>query len=249
MPTARTIFGFHAITSRIRQHPESIQEVFLDETRNDQRAQQLITLAKHQGIQISICNAMKLHKIAGTTHHQGVVASILTIQNRVTIETILDNLSANTLLLLLDGVKDPYNLGACLRIADAFGVQAVVVPKDNAVGLTSTVYKVASGSAENIPLISVTNFARTIRLLKQQGIWVIGAAINTNDTLDNIKLSGPIAWVLGSEGEGLRKLTQENCDQLARIPMIGQVNSLNVSVAAGICLFETLRQRHLLANH
>ncbi|MBK7352795.1 MAG: 23S rRNA (guanosine(2251)-2'-O)-methyltransferase RlmB [Nitrosomonas sp.] len=244
MSTARTIFGFHAITSRIRQHPESIQEIFLDEHRKDQRVQNLIALAENQSIRISSCDDVKLNKMAGTTHHQGVVASILSIQNRATIEAILDNISDNTLLLLLDGVKDPYNLGACLRIADAFGAQAVVVPKDNAVGLTSTVYKVASGSAESIPLISVTNFARTIRLLKQQGIWVIGAAVEAVDTLDHIKLSGPTAWVLGSEGEGMRKLTQENCDQLIRIPMVGAVNSLNVSVAAGICLFETLRQRN-----
>ncbi|TXI25195.1 MAG: 23S rRNA (guanosine(2251)-2'-O)-methyltransferase RlmB [Nitrosomonas sp.] len=244
MSTAKTIFGFHAITSRIRQHPESIQEIFLDAHRNDQRAQNLITLAKNQGIRLSICDAEKLNKMVGTTHHQGVVASVLAIQNRATIETILDDISDSTLLLLLDGVKDPYNLGACLRIADAFGAQAVVVPKDNAVGLTSTVYKVASGSAESIPLITVTNFARTIRLIKQQGIWVIGAALEANDTLDHIQLSGPTAWILGSEGEGMRKLTQENCDQLIRIPMIGHVNSLNVSVAAGICLFETLRQRN-----
>lgn len=243
MPTARTIFGFHAITSRIRQHPESIQEIFLDEHRHDHRARNLIALAENQSIRISICDAVKLQKIAGTTHHQGVAASILNIQNQISIETILESVSDDTLLLLLDGVKDPYNLGACLRIADAFGAQAIVVPKDNAVGLTSTVYKVASGSAENIPLISVTNFARTIRLLKQQGIWVIGTAAEANDTLDHIKLSGPTAWVLGSEGEGMRKLTRENCDQLVRIPMIGHVNSLNVSVAAGICLFETLRQR------
>ena len=244
MTTARTIFGFHAINSRIRQHPESIQEIFLDESRHDQRVKSLIALAENQSIRISICDAVKLQKISGTTHHQGVAASILSIQNQISIETILDSVSDDTLLLLLDGVKDPYNLGACLRIADAFGAQAVVVPKDNAVGLTSTVYKVASGSAENIPLISVTNFARTIRFLKQKGIWVIGAAVEASDTLDHIKLSGPTAWILGSEGEGMRKLTRENCDQLIRIPMIGQVNSLNVSVAAGICLFETLRQRH-----
>lgn len=244
MPNAKNIFGFHAITSRIRQHPESVKEIYLDANRNDQRAQNLIAIAENQGIRVSMCNASKLNNMAGTTHHQGVIAAILTIQNPITIESILEATHDKTLLLLLDGVKDPYNLGACLRIADAFGAQAVIVPKDNAVGLTSTVYKVASGSAESIPLISVTNFSRTIRLLKQQGIWVIGAAVDANDTLDNIKLSGATAWILGSEGDGMRKLTQENCDQLVRIPMIGNVNSLNVSVAAGICLFETLRQRN-----
>jgi 23S rRNA (guanosine2251-2'-O)-methyltransferase len=161
------------------------------------------------------------------------------------LDEVLDDLAEPAFLLVLDGVQDPHNLGACLRVADAMGVQAIVAPKDRATGLNATVHKVASGAAESVPFIAVTNLARTLRELKDKGIWVVGAADGEARTLFDAKLAGPLALVMGAEGEGMRRLTRENCDELISIPMLGQVESLNVSVAAGICLYEARRQRLL----
>lgn len=242
MTHAQYIFGFHAITSRLRQHPDSIREIYLDENRQDQRARDLIRLAETTSTRLILCHQDRLCRMTGTTHHQGVAAHVMKLQQYTALEDLLDGLTEPALLLVLDGVKDPHNLGACLRVADAFGVHAVVAPKDRAVGLSATAHKVASGAADTVPFFAVTNLARTLRELKEEGIWIVGTTADAPDALDLITLTGPIAWVLGAEGEGMRRLTRETCDQLVRIPMSGSIESLNVSVSAGICLFETHRQ-------
>ncbi len=243
MSQTRHIFGFHAIMGRLRQNPDSIKEIYIDSTRHDQRARDLCQLAETKNIRLILCDNTRLARMVGTTRHQGVVANIMATQSYVAIEDILETLSELPLLLILDGIKDPHNLGACLRVADALGAHAVIAPKDRSVGLTATVHKVASGAADTVPFVTVTNLARTLRELKEQDIWVIGTAAEATDRLESISLDGPIAWVLGAEHEGMRRLTKETCDQLVRIPMVGSVESLNVSVSAGICLFETFRQR------
>lgn len=243
MSNTRPIFGFHAVTSRLRQNPDSIKEIFIDADRRDQRARELIKLAEFKDIRLISCDHKRLDKITGNKRHQGITAIVDTTRGYLSIEDVLETLSEPARLLVLDGVQDPHNLGACLRVADAFGVHAVIAPKDRAVGLTATVHKVASGAADTIPFIPVTNLARTIRTLKQRGIWVIGTDSNADCDLNTLNLHGPVAWVLGAEGQGMRRLTRENCDQITRIPMLGNVESLNVSVSAGICLFETYRQQ------
>ena len=183
--------------------------------------------------------------MSGFAKNQGCVARVNPVKLAVSIDDVLSQLSEPALLLVLDGVQDPHNLGACLRLADAMGAHAVIAPRDRAVGVNATVRKVASGAAEVVPFIPVTNLARSLRELKDQGIWIIGTAGDAEQTLYQAKLSGPIAWVMGAEGEGLRRLTREHCDELVKIPMLGSVDSLNVSVASGMCLFETRRQRQL----
>ncbi|WP_300088615.1 23S rRNA (guanosine(2251)-2'-O)-methyltransferase RlmB [uncultured Nitrosomonas sp.] len=242
MAHAQYIFGFHAITSRLRQHPDSIREIYLDASRKDQRARDLINMAETASTRLILCEPDRLDKITGTTRHQGVAAHVTKLHQYTTLDDLLDGLTEPALLLVLDGIKDPHNLGACLRVADAFGAHAVVVPKDRAVGLSATVHKVASGAADTVPFFAVTNLARTLRELKEMNIWIAGTAADAPDTLDSVTLKRPIAWVLGAEGEGMRRLTRETCDQLVRIPMAGSIESLNVSVSAGICLFETFRQ-------
>ena len=187
-------------------------------------------------------DAARLDGLTGRARHQGVAARIGPAPARA-LDDVLDAVTGDPLLLVLDGVTDPHNLGACLRVADAAGVHAVVAPKDHAVGINATVSRVASGAAEAVPYCMVTNLARTLRELKEREIWIVGADEAGTQTLHTAKLTGPIAWVLGAEGAGLRRLTRETCDVLVRIPMAGAVESLNVSVAAGVCLFETVRQR------
>ncbi len=245
MPSNRFIFGFHAVTSRLRQNPNSIKEIFIDTTRTDQRAQELIKLAESKKTHVVSCDGSKLTNMSGNDRHQGIVANVERINNYAGIDDILDALTEPARLLVLDGIQDPHNLGACLRVADAFGVHAVIAPKDRAVGLTPTVYKVASGAADTVPFISVTNLARTLKQLKEQGVWIFGTAENAEHDLTDFKINGAVAWVFGSEEKGLRRLTRENCDQLVRIPMQGNIESLNVAVSAGICLFETYRQQSL----
>lgn len=248
MSSSRFIFGFHAVVSRLRQNAASIKEIFLDTDRRDQRARDLAKLAETQGVRVIACDNTRLLALAGGSRHQGVAACIDAARSHVDIEDVLDTLTEPALLLVLDGIQDPHNLGACLRVADGFGVHAVLAPKDRAVGLTATVHKVASGAADTVPYISVTNLARTLRELKQRGILILGTAADSDTELSSFKLDGPVAWVLGSEGKGMRRLTRETCDQLVSIPMLGSVESLNVSVSAGICLFETRRQRDALAH-
>ncbi len=243
MSSTRFIFGFHAIVSRLRQNPQSIKQIFLDSGRHDQRARDLCNLAEVQGVRLICCDSARLAGMAGEVRHHGVAANIDAARSYIAIEDVLDTLTEPALFLVLDGITDPHNLGACLRVADAFGVNAVIAPKDRAVGLTATVYKVASGAADAVPYISVTNLARTLRDFKMRGISIIGAAADADESLYSAGFDGPTAWVLGAEGKGMRRLTREMCDRLISIPMLGSVENLNVSVSAGICLFETCRQR------
>src|SRR5687768_14854823 len=243
MSETRIIFGFHAITSRLRQSPESVKELYLDAAREDRRVQELVKAAESRGARVMRVDEKRLDGLTHQARHQGVAARIEVVRLPAHIEDVLETLAEPPLLLVLDGVTDPHNLGACLRVADAMGVHAVIAPKDRAVGLNATVSKVASGAAETVPYIAVTNLARTMRELKDRGIWLIGADERADEVLYARKLEGPLAWVFGAEGEGMRRLTRENCDELARIPMLGSVESLNVSVSAGICLAETRRQR------
>ncbi|MGV8711560.1 MAG: 23S rRNA (guanosine(2251)-2'-O)-methyltransferase RlmB [Nitrosomonas sp.] len=240
---SRFIFGFHAVTSRLRQNPDSIQEIFIDAARADQRARGLVNLADSHKIRLISCESSKLNSMAGNDRHQGVVANVDFSRNHIVVDDVLDTLTEPARLLVLDGIQDPHNLGACLRVADAFGVHAVIAPKDRAVGLTSTVYKVSSGAADTVPFISVTNLARTLRQLKDRGIWIIGTAEDADNDLTCFQINTPVAWVFGSEEKGIRRLTREVCDQLVRIPMAGSIESLNISVAVGICFFETHRQQ------
>ena len=243
MTATRIIYGFHAVTAHLRRHAAGVQEIYLDAARRDTRAKDLIRLAAEHRVRLLMVDAARLDGLAGRVRHQGIAARVASNPPLHSLDEILEQAAGPVLLLVLDGVRDPHNLGACLRVAEAFGVHAVIAPKDRAVGLTPTVSKVASGAAENIPYVAVTNLARTLRELKQNGIWIVGADQEADQTLYDMNLTGPLAWVLGAEGEGMRRLTREHCDQLVRIPMIGSVESLNVSVAGGICLAETLRHR------
>ncbi|MDO8413364.1 MAG: 23S rRNA (guanosine(2251)-2'-O)-methyltransferase RlmB [Gallionellaceae bacterium] len=243
MAETRVIHGFHAITARIRQHPDSVLEIYADPQRRDPRVRDLLKLAETNGVRVVPAEGKRLDGMVGNARHQGVAARVDAAQKVRHLDDVLDTLSEPALLLVLDGVQDPHNLGACLRSADAFGVHAVIAPKDRAVGLNATVEKVACGAAETVPYITVTNLARTLRELQERDIWVVGADSEAETDLHGLQHRGALAWVLGAEGEGLRRLTRETCDQLVRIPMLGSVESLNVSVSAGVCLFEARRQR------
>ena len=243
MSDKRHLVGFHAITARLRLRPESVDAIYMAAARHDRRARELIERAEAAGIAVHPVDDKRLDAIAGDDRHQGVVAVVEGGLPHRTLGEVLDGLAEPPLLLLLDGVTDPHNLGACLRSADAFGAQAVIVPKDRAVGVNATVAKAASGAADTVPMLSVTNLARTMRELKERGVWLVGADAAGDENLFDVDLSGPIAWVIGAEGSGLRRLTRDSCDRIVRIPLLGTVASLNVSVATGICLFETRRQR------
>lgn len=244
-------FGIHAVQALIESAPERFIELWLLKGREDDRLMPIINLAKKYGIPAQMANRKVLDDKSEGEQHQGVVARVK--PGKTFTEADLDDILAAAerkqqapFLLILDGVTDPHNLGACLRNADAAGVQAIIVPKDNAARVTATVRKVAVGAAESVPLVQVTNLSRTMKALQQMGVWIIGTAGETDNCLYDQKLSGPMALVMGAEGKGMRRLTRENCDQLVKLPMAGTVSSLNVSVATGICLFEIVRQR--LAN-
>lgn len=243
MAESRIIHGFHAITARLRQQPDSLLELYVDVKRRDVRLRELLKLAEGKGVRILAVGGQRLDGLAGHVRHQGVVARVVAARKVHHLDDVLDTLDEPPLLLVLDGVQDPHNLGACLRTADAFGVHAVIAPKDRAVGLNATVEKVACGAAETVPYIMVTNLARTLRELQERAIWVIGADSGATDSLYQLSSRGALAWVLGAEGKGMRRLTRETCDQLVRIPMQGSVESLNVSVSAGIVLYEACRWR------
>ena len=243
MTTTRTLFGFHAVTARLRQHADSVEAIYVDAGRNDARVRDLVARAKGAGIDVHAVDAARLASIAGSAANQGVVAVVDAQRPHVTLDDVLSDLAEPALLLVLDGVTDPHNLGACLRNADAFGAHAVVVPKDRAAGLNATVAKAASGAAETVPLIAVTNLARALMQMKERGLWIIGAD-ERGESLFEADVTGPIAWVLGAEGQGLRRLSRETCDRLVGIPLSGAVESLNVSVAAGICLYATRAARN-----
>ncbi len=243
MKGTRAIFGFHAILARLRSDPASLQEILLDEERKDGRAKDLVNTAEKAGAKLMRVSKQRLDGFYGGGRHQGVVAMVEESGEREGLEDLLDGLKVPPLLLVLDGVTDPHNLGAALRVADAAGAHAVIAPKDRAAGINATVSKVASGAAESIPYYMVTNLARTLNELKERSIWIVGADERADKTLYQAKLPESIAWVLGAEGEGMRRLTRETCDELVHIPMLGSVASLNVSVASGVCLFESVRRR------
>ncbi len=248
MSEAQFIYGFHAVVSRLRQNSTSVKEIYLDRSRNDARARELGELARGRGVRLMQVESARLDGFTKHAAHQGVVARVEALALARDLDAVLAALEEPALLLILDGVTDPHNLGACLRVADGMGVHAVIAPKDRAAGINSTVAKVASGAADTVPFLAVTNLARTLRELKERGVWLIGADEQAETDLYTIRLEGPIGWVLGAEGGGMRRLTRENCDELARVPMHGSVTSLNVSVTAGICLAETRRQRSMGAR-
>jgi 23S rRNA (guanosine2251-2'-O)-methyltransferase len=239
----RLLFGFHAVTARLRANPDSLREIFVHAGRHDPRLRDLIGLAEQHGVRVVQADEKRLEGLARGERHQGVIARVDAAPARMDLVDLLERGRQPAFLLLLDGVTDPHNLGACLRTADAMGVDGVVLPKDRSAGLTATVAKVASGAAETVPVVTVTNLVRAMEELKEAGVWLLGAAQEGAQSLFDADLSGPIGWVLGAEGQGLRRLTREHCDALVRIPMFGQVESLNVSVAAALCLYETRRQR------
>ena len=243
MSETRILYGFHAVGGRLRRQASSVLEIYLDAARRDARAAALGAKAREAGVRVIETDAARIAAIAGTEKHQGVVARVQATTPGLTLERLLDDLVQPALLLVLDGVQDPHNLGACLRVADAFGAQAVIAPKDNAASMTQTVAKVASGAAESVPYIQVTNLARCLGQIQDAGVWVMGADQEADRAISAAALDGPLAWVLGAEGSGLRRLTRERCDELVRIPIEGTVGSLNVSVAAGVCLYESYRQR------
>ncbi|MGC7559714.1 23S rRNA (guanosine(2251)-2'-O)-methyltransferase RlmB [Pasteurella sp. PK-2025] len=239
------IYGIHAVSAFLNNAPERLIEVYVLKGREDKRLQPLLNELHRLGISVQVVNRQTLDKKAEGEVHQGIIARIQPAKerNESDLDRILET-TPNPLLLVLDGITDPHNLGACLRTADAAGVHAVIVPKDKSAQLNATARKVACGAAEVMPLIRVTNLARTLRELQQNhNIWVVGTAGEATETLYQTKLTGGLALVMGAEGEGMRRLTRENCDQLISIPMAGSVSSLNVSVATGVCLFEIVRQR------
>ena len=243
MKEARVLIGFHAVLARLRTNPASVVEILVDEGRHDARLADVVQVAETAGVRVMRVPGKRLDGFYGGGRHQGIVARVTGRDEQATLEEVLDRLQEPALLLVLDGVTDPHNLGACLRVADAAGAHAVIVPKDRSAGLSPTVTKVASGATESVPFLAATNLARTLDALKAQGIWIVGAAEEGAEDLYGTDLPDAIAWVLGSEGEGMRRLTRERCDKLVRIPMYGQVESLNVSVAAGLCLYESRRRR------
>jgi 23S rRNA (guanosine2251-2'-O)-methyltransferase len=243
----RFIYGFHAVNARLRQSAGSVEEIYLAAGRQDGRTRDLVKLAEAQDVRVIATDPARLDGMAGGSgaRHQGVVARVSAAQRHVTLDDVLDTLAEPALLLVLDGVQDPHNLGACLRVADAAGAHAVVAPKDRAVGLNATAVKVACGAADTVPYVTVTNLARALREMQERGIWIVGADAEADQDIYRVDLKAPLALVLGAEGSGLRRLTRETCDALVRIPMHGSIESLNVSVASGICLFEARRQRGL----
>jgi 23S rRNA (guanosine2251-2'-O)-methyltransferase len=228
---------------RLKTAPQSIIEIYVDPTRRDARMRQFLERAAEAGARVLEADGMRLARLAGSHGHQGVAARVQAVPTTHSLDDLLDRIEGQPLLLVLDGVTDPHNLGACLRVADGAGAHAVIAPKDHAAGINATVAKVASGAAETVPYFMVTNLARTLGELKERSIWCIGASDDAPRTLYQADLKRPVALVLGAEGAGMRQLTRKTCDELVRIPMRGAVESLNVSVASGICLYEALRQR------
>jgi 23S rRNA (guanosine2251-2'-O)-methyltransferase len=245
--TPKVLFGFHAVGVRIKTAPASVFEVFFDVSRRDARMRQFTDRAREAGVRLIESDGLRLAKMCGSHGHQGVVARVDALALVKSLDELLEQLEADgvaqPLLLVLDGVTDPHNLGACLRVADGAGAHAVIAPKDHAAGISAIVSKVASGAAETMPYFMVTNLARTLGELKERNIWCIGTSDDAEKTIYDVDLKGPVALVLGAEGEGMRQLTRKTCDELVSIPMHGAVESLNVSVASGVCLYEALRQR------
>jgi 23S rRNA (guanosine2251-2'-O)-methyltransferase len=254
MSSSKVLFGFHAVGVRLKTAPKSVIEIYFEPTRRDARMRQFIDKAKDMGCRLIESDSDRLGKLCGSHGHQGVAARVEELAQVHSLDELLERLEAaqadkpaaereQPLILVLDGVTDPHNLGACLRVADGAGVHAVIAPKDNAAGINATVAKVASGAAETVPYFMVTNLARTLNELKERNIWVIGTSDVATKTIYQADLKVPVALVLGAEGDGMRQLTAKTCDELVSIPMRGAVESLNVSVASGVCLYEAVRQR------
>jgi 23S rRNA (guanosine2251-2'-O)-methyltransferase len=254
MSSSKVLFGFHAVGVRLKTAPQSIVEIYFEPTRRDARMRQFLEKVNEAGVRLIEADGMRLAKLCGGHGHQGVAARVQTLTQVTSLDELLEQLEASqaekpldqrvaALILVLDGVTDPHNLGACLRVADGAGVHAVIAPKDHAAGINATVAKVASGAAETVPYFMVTNLARTLNELKERNIWIIGTSDVAPKTLYQADLTGAVALVLGAEGDGMRQLTAKTCDELVSIPMRGAVESLNVSVASGVCLYEALRQR------
>jgi 23S rRNA (guanosine2251-2'-O)-methyltransferase len=238
------IYGVHAVEALLRHHPKRVKQVWLAEGRSDPRVQVITDLAAEARVRVGQCERREMDAwVEGV--HQGVVADVSPSQvwGEAMLEELLDRTEGAPLLLVLDGVTDPHNLGACMRTADAAGALAVIVPKDKSATLNATVRKVACGAAEVLPLVAVTNLARTLEKLRQRGLWTVGTAGEAEQELYQQDLTGPTILIMGAEGAGMRRLTREHCDFLVKLPMAGSVSSLNVSVATGICLFEAVRQR------
>ena len=250
MSSPKVLFGFHAVGVRLKTAPASILEVYFDASRRDARMRQFIDRAREAEVRLIEADGLRLAKLAGSHGHQGVAALVQPVPQARSLDDLLDQMEHADdvdppLLLVLDGVTDPHNLGACLRVADGAGAHAVIAPKDHAAGINATVAKVASGAADTVPYFMVTNLARTLNELKERNIWVIGTSGDADKTLYQVDMRTPTALVLGAEGPGMRQLTRKTCDELVSIPMQGAVESLNVSVASGVCLYEALRQRSL----
>ena len=243
------LFGFHAVTVRLKTAPKSILEIHIDASRRDQRMRQFVERAKDAGARLIDSDDDRLQKICGTHRHQGLVARAEVVAMSHSLDDTLDAVEGDPLVLVLDGITDPHNLGACLRVADGAGVHVVLAPKDHAVGVNATVAKVSSGASDTVPYLMVTNLARSLNELKERSVRVIGLSDAAQKSLYDIDLSGPLAFVLGAEGSGMRALTAKTCDELVSLPMLGAVESLNVSVAAGICLYEAVRQRAARTAH
>ena len=245
MSKSELIYGMHAVDALLETKPERVIEVYALKGRDDQRLNEVLAKAHQWGVSVQFMQRKALDEKSDGEQHQGIIARVKTIKILTDndLDPILSALHTPPFLLILDGVTDPHNLGACLRSAEAAGVNAVIIPKDNSASLTPVVRKVACGAAESIPLIHVTNLARAMRALQEKGIWIYGTAGEADQSIYECKLEGGIALAMGAEGKGLRRLTREHCDQLIKLPMAGAVSSLNVSVATGICLFEIVRQR------
>ena len=252
MSSPKVLFGFHAVGVRLKTAPHTIVEVYYEATRRDARMRQFLERAREAGVRLIEADALRIAKLAGSHGHQGVAARVQALAQQHSLDDLLDDLEAqgvrNPWLLVRDGVTDPHNLGACVRVADGAGVHAVIAPKDHAAGINATVAKVASGATETVPYFMVTNLARTLNELKERNIWIIGTSGDAPQSLFQADFTGPVALVLGAEGDGMRQLTRKTCDGLIHIPMCGAVESLNVSVASGVCLYEAVRQRSAAAT-
>jgi len=239
------VFGLHAVLSLLQNQPGRVLRLCVQKERKDQKIEALIQEAKSAGIPVEQMPRYELDSLTNEANHQGVLVYCKKAQalSEDDLEELLENQKQPLFILVLDGVQDPHNLGACFRTADAAGVHLIIAPKDKATGITPVVAKVASGATETVPFLQVTNLARTLAKLKELGVWIYGAAGEATQSIYSAKMTGPIAIVMGAEGEGLRRLTRDHCDFLVKIPMAGSVSSLNVSVATGVVLFEVLRQR------
>ena len=237
------VFGIHAVSLRLKKQPASCRELLITEKRN-QRLDGVFQLARQKGIPVGLADRQALSELSGSEKHQGCVMRVTAdSQPKADLQTLLENKSSDFLLLVLDGVQDPHNLGACLRTADACGVDAVIIPRDKSASMNATVEKVAAGAAQTVPLIEVTNLNRALESIKEHGVWIYGTTGEAEHSLYDFDYRGPVALVMGNEGKGIRRLTAESCDHLICLPMLGSVESLNVSVATGVCLYEINRSR------